>query len=147
MTLDHLMSEYLPVKRKELSWEEINFSVLDVIQTKHEVAGKLSVASDKLVKDINFTLMKATVSNILHNYIVQVVENQRIRPRPSIILHLSRDVMVKVRFTKLQNFLYVADRTNIKKFKKDPIKKRVQKRKCQISIKQITNKVSNVTHC
>ncbi|XVF29818.1 hypothetical protein REPUB_Repub16aG0003900 [Reevesia pubescens] len=48
-------------------------------------------------KDIGFTLMKATVSAIIHNYDVQVVENQQITPKLSIILHMSQGLMVKVK--------------------------------------------------
>ncbi|XWS23533.1 hypothetical protein CRYUN_Cryun28dG0022800 [Craigia yunnanensis] len=48
-------------------------------------------------KDIGFTLMKATASAIIHNYDIQVEENQRISPKQSIILHMSQGLMVKVK--------------------------------------------------
>ncbi|XVF39056.1 hypothetical protein PTKIN_Ptkin01aG0005100 [Pterospermum kingtungense] len=68
---------------------------------KHEAAHKFFAfnAGPRICpgKDIAFTLMKATASAIIHNYHIQVIENQEISPRPSIILHMSEDVMVKVK--------------------------------------------------
>ncbi|XVF39057.1 hypothetical protein PTKIN_Ptkin01aG0005200 [Pterospermum kingtungense] len=68
---------------------------------KHEAAHKFLAfnAGPRICpgKDIAFTLMKATASAIIHNYHIEVIENQEISPRPSIILHMSEDVMVKVK--------------------------------------------------
>ncbi|KAK6246433.1 Cytochrome P450 - like 10 [Theobroma cacao] len=70
-TLDHLVSEYISIKRKELSSrlrkEDMDFSILKLLLDRDELAGTLSI-SDEVMRDNIITFMFAahdTTSTVL----------------------------------------------------------------------------------
>ncbi|XVF01215.1 hypothetical protein REPUB_Repub04eG0068900 [Reevesia pubescens] len=50
-----------------------------------------------LGKELAFIIMKATVATIIHNYIVRVLEDQKVTPKNSIIFHMKHGLMVRIK--------------------------------------------------
>ncbi|KAI3978578.1 hypothetical protein MKX01_015753 [Papaver californicum] len=68
--------------------------------TRHENASKFFTFNigprTCLGKDMSFTQIKAVVAAVLLNFHVEVLEGQRVRPKPATTLHMDKELKVKI---------------------------------------------------